>query len=119
MDERPSAGGFDLGGAAAKVVAAARCQYHSATFSCQLARDLGPDAATRAGNQRNLARKTQLHLAFLSGRRQSTGSRGAGLPLPSHSRPGTLYCGFPAPQEGIRALRNVSAEYKADVEKNG
>ncbi len=28
-----------------------------------------------------------------------------------------LYCGFPAAQEGIRALRKVSAEYEADAGK--
>jgi len=28
-----------------------------------------------------------------------------------------LYCGFPAAQEGIRALRKVSAEYEADAKQ--
>jgi 4-carboxymuconolactone decarboxylase len=28
-----------------------------------------------------------------------------------------LYCGFPAAQEGIRALRKVAAEYEADARK--
>jgi 4-carboxymuconolactone decarboxylase len=30
---------------------------------------------------------------------------------------GALYCGFPAAQEGIRALRKVSAEYEANLAK--